>query len=192
MRLSGPLFYCLAPLRLLFPLLLLAAGCGQPEPPPVEDGLALATETYRHHFASGIPTDIFGATVVKRGDYFIELLDSPEYVAYRVPMPSDSDRRSAAERAREARTGADWQVGPDSAITARLAVIVNTFEGAGLHALSSDPDGSSAAFRVTPYDALSYYRSGVNPDTVNSNSTHRQSIAPQWMYSRHGNSHDGT
>ena len=189
---SGPLFYGLATLRLLLPLLLLAAGCGQPEAPPVEDGLARATETYRQHFASGVPAEVFGATVIKRGDYFIELLGTSERAAYRVPMPSSTDRRSAAERAREARTGADWQVVPDSAVVARLAVVVGTFEQADLHALFSDPDGSFASFRVTPHDRLSYYRSGVDPDTIQGNVLHWQSITREWVYSRGKNSHDGT
>ena len=179
-------------MRLLLPLLLLAVGCGQSDAPPVEDGLALATDTYRQHFASGVPADVFGATVIKRGDYFIELAGASGRVAYRVPMPSGTDRRSAAERAREARTGADWQVVPDSAVFVRLAVVVGTFERANLHALFSDPDSSFATFRITPYDRLSYYRSGVDPDTIQGNALHWQSITREWVYSRGKNSHDGT
>ena len=192
MLLSGHLFYGLATLRLLLPLLLLAVGCGQPEEPSVEDGLALATETYRQHLANGIPADVFGATVIKRGDYFIELLGASEHVAYRVPMPSGTDRRTATERASEARTGADWQAVPDSAVVARLAVVVGTFERANLDALFSDPDSSFATFRVTPYDRLSYYRSGVDPDTIQGNALHWESITREWVYSRGKNSHDGT
>ena len=186
------MFYGLAPLRFSLTLLFLVAGCGQPEPPPVEEGVTLATETYRQHFSDGVPPGLFGATVIKRGDYFVELLNAPGRAAYWVPMPSETDQRPASERARAARTGADWEIAPDSATAVRLAEIVGTFEAAGLHALASDPDGSSASFRVTPYDALNYFRSGVDPDTLRGNSTHRQLIAREWMYSRHGNSHDGT
>ena len=186
-------------MRLFLPLLLFAAGCGQPEPSPVEpepypaeDGLALATETYHRYLATGVPSEIFGVTVIKRGDYFIQLLGPPQYGWYRVPMPSDTDRRPAPERAREARTGTNWRVISDSAAVARLTVVVGTFEQTNLHALSSASDGSFAVFRVTPHDALRYYRSGVDPDTVRGNSTHRELIADRWMYSRNGNSHDGT